>query len=248
MNSNNNTYIFIYSVVMVVIVAAILSTAATLLKPRQQQNIKNEKMMSILASANITSNPENAEELYKKYVTKEIVIDSKGQVINTYEPASNKKDENRAFKVDLKKEHFKQDKGEDFASPLFVLKNDGQTFYIIPMLGKGLWGPVWGNIALKDDFKTIVGVVFDHKSETPGLGAEINTPAFEDQFIGKTIFNEDGEFVSITVQKGGVSSLPPTMHDHAVDAISGGTITSVGVDDMMQDCLENYVPYIKNQK
>lgn len=233
---------------MVVIVAAILSTAATVLKPRQQQNIKNEKMMSILASANIESTPENAETLYEQYIVEEIAIDSRGNVVNSYVPKTKTEDPNRAFKVNLKTEQFKQNKGEDFVSPLFVLKNEGQTYYIIPMLGKGLWGPVWGNMALKDDFKTIVGVIFDHKSETPGLGAEINTPAFEQQFIGKSIFNEKGEFVSITVQKGGVATLPANMHDHAVDAISGGTITSVGVDDMMKLCLSNYEPYIKNHK
>jgi Na+-transporting NADH:ubiquinone oxidoreductase subunit C len=248
MNSNNNTYIFIYSVAMVVIVAAILSTAATLLKPRQIQNIKNEKMKSILASANIASTPENAETLYKKYVTKEIVINSKGEVINTFVPTKSGDDEGRAFKIDLKKEQFKQVRGEDFRSPLFILNDDGETYYIIPMLGKGLWGPVWGNMALKEDFSTIKGVVFDHKAETPGLGAEINTPIFEDQFLDKTIFDDNGDFVSITVQKGGVVSLPESRHKHAVDAISGGTITSVGVDDMMENCLKNYVPYIKNHK
>lgn len=247
MNSNSNSYIFIYSVVMVVVVAAILSTAATLLKPRQQQNVKNEKMQAILASANIASTPENAEELYNQYVTKELVINGAGSVVGTY--ANGQLDgEVRAFDVNLKAEQFKQSKGEEFVSPLFVLNNNGQTFYIIPMLGKGLWGPVWGNLALKDDFKTVVGVVFDHKGETPGLGAEISTAIFQDQFVGKTIFDENGKFVSITIQKGGVATLPSRMHNHAVDAISGGTITSVGVDDMMQDCLKNYVPFIKNQK
>ncbi len=247
MNSNSNSYIFIYSVVMVVIVAAILSTAATLLKPRQQQNIKNEKMSSVLASINIESTPENAEELYNKYVTQELVINTKGDIVGTYENGT-LKGEARAFDVNLKTEQFKQKKGEEFVAPLYVLNNEGQTYYVIPMLGKGLWGPVWGNMALKDDFKTIVGVIFDHKAETPGLGAEINTPMFENQFVGKTIFNDEGEFVSITVQKGGVSSLPSNMHNHAVDAISGGTITSVGVDDMMKECLSNYEPYIKNHK
>jgi Na+-transporting NADH:ubiquinone oxidoreductase subunit C len=247
MNSNSNSYIFIYSVVMVVVVAAILSTAATLLKPQQQQNVRNEKMSSILASANIESTPENAEELYNKYITKELVVDAKGNVVGTY--SNGKLDgEMRAFDVNIKSEQFKQRKGDAFVSPLYVCEYDGGTFYIIPMLGKGLWGPVWGNMALKDDLNTVVGVIFDHKGETPGLGAEISTDIFEKQFIGKTIFDESGNFVSVTVQKGGVATLPESRHNHAVDAISGGTITSVGVDDMMKDCLVNYVPYIKNQK
>jgi len=247
MNSNSNSYIFIYSVVMVVVVAAILSTTATLLKPMQQQNIKNEKMSSILASVNIESTPENAEELYNKYVTQELVIDTKGHVIGTYENGQ-LDGEARAFDVNLKTEQFKQRNGEHFVAPLYVLQNQGQTYYVIPMLGKGLWGPVWGNMALKDDFNTVVGVIFDHKGETPGLGAEISTTPFEVQFVDKTIFDENGNFVSVTIQKGGAATLPANMQNHAVDAISGGTITSVGVDDMMKDCLINYVPYIKNQK
>jgi len=232
---------------MVVIVAAILSTAATLLKPRQQQNVKNEKMQSILASANIASTPENAEELYNKHITKELVINKDGKVVGTYEDGK-LEGSMRAFNVNLKEEQFKQKNGKDFVSPLFVCEHEGKTNYIIPMLGKGLWGPVWGNIAFKSDFNTVEGVVFDHKGETPGLGAEISTKAFQDQFIGKTIFNKDGKFVSIAVQKGGVATLPPAMHDHAVDAISGGTITSNGVDEMIKSCLGNYVSYIKNQK
>ncbi len=250
MNSNSNSYIFIYSVVMVVVVAAILSTTATLLKPMQQQNIKNEKMSSILASVNIESTPENAEELYNKYVTQELVVDTKGEIVNTFVPAKveGKDDPSRGFKVNIKAEQFKQSQGEEFVSPLYVLKNQGKTYYVIPMLGKGLWGPVWGNIALEDDFNTVVGVIFDHKGETPGLGAEISTSIFESQFVGKSIFDKGGEFKSITIQKGGAQTLPANMQDHAVDAISGGTITCVGVDDMMNDCLKNYVPYIKNQK
>lgn len=247
MNSNSNSYIFIYSVVMVVIVAAILSTAATVLKPKQEQNVKNEKMSSILASANIESTPENAEELYNKYIVKEIVVNDKGEIVGTFENGSLTGNA-RAFDVNLKVEQFKQKNGKDFVAPLFVCDNNGEINYIIPMLGKGLWGPVWGNIAFKDDFNTVVGVIFDHKGETPGLGAEISTKAFQHQFIDKTIFDENGKFLSVTVQKGGAASLPANMQNHAVDAISGGTITSVGVDAMMKDCLKNYVPYIKNQK
>jgi len=247
MNSNSNSYIFIYSVVMVVIVAAILSTAATVLKPMQLQNVKNEKMSSILASANIESTAENAEELYNKYVVQELVINPEGQIVATYEKGKLAGDI-RAFDVNIKTEQFKQKKGEDFVSPLYICQKDGRKYYIIPMLGKGLWGPVWGNIALKEDRNTVVGVIFDHKGETPGLGAEISTSQFEAQFVDKTIFDENGNFVSVTIQKGGAATLPANMQDHAVDAISGGTITSVGVDEMMRSCLNNYVSYFKNQK
>jgi len=232
---------------MVVIVSAILSTAATVLKPMQQQNIRNEKMSSILASANIESTAENAEELYNKYITRELVINSKGDVVGTYENGKLSGDV-RAFDVNIKTEQFNQKNGNEFVAPFFECNYDGKKFYIVPILGKGLWGPIWGNIAFKEDFNTIVGVVFDHKGETPGLGAEIATPAFQDQFPGKTIFDENGNFVSVKVQKGGIITLPANMQNHAVDAISGGTITSVGTDAMMRNCLSNYVTYIKNLK
>ena len=110
----------------------------------------------------------------------------------------------------------------------------------MPLEGKGLWGPIWGYLSLKEDLRTINGVNFDHKSETPGLGAEINTTAFESQFIGKQLFRDD-EFTGILVQKGGAA--PGDMH--AVDAISGGTITSKALEAMIYDCLKNYVDYLK---
>ncbi|MBA4738250.1 MAG: NADH:ubiquinone reductase (Na(+)-transporting) subunit C, partial [Cryomorphaceae bacterium] len=128
----------------------------------------------------------------------------------------------------------------DRSVPLYVAEKEGDTYYIIPMRGKGLWGPVWGYLALESDGNTVVGATFDHKSETPGLGAEITTPMFTDQFPGKKI-SEAGMFKSISVVKAGTSA-----GDYAVDGISGGTITSNGVNDMLTDCLAPYAEYFKN--
>ena len=129
--------------------------------------------------------------------------------------------------------------------PVFVSKqDDGTKNFIIPVRGKGLWGPIWGYVALKNDYNTIVGASFDHKSETPGLGAEINTTEFEQQFVGKKLFNKDNEFVSVDVVKGGAPDDDP----HAVDAISGGTITSNGLDAMLEDNLGSYVTYFKQHQ
>ncbi len=248
MNTNSNTYIFIYASVMVIIVAAVLSTTATVLKSKQLQNVKNEKMQAILASADIECSPENSESTYNKYITQELVIDQKGQLTDVYKDGSFEKGKLRAFNLNLKTELFKKSNKEAFKSPLFVCQVDGKTYYIIPMLGKGLWGPIWGNIALQSDFKTVKGVVFDHKGETPGLGAEIVFPHFRTPFVNKTIFDETGKFTSIRVVKGGIGKLADNMKIHGVDAISGGTITSNGVNEMLRNCLENYVPYIKSQK
>ncbi|MDR1671488.1 MAG: NADH:ubiquinone reductase (Na(+)-transporting) subunit C [Alistipes sp.] len=130
------------------------------------------------------------------------------------------------------------------ALPLYKSTAGGKTLYIIPVAGSGLWGPVWGYVALEGDWDTISGVVFDHKGETPGLGAEISTPKFEGQFVGKKLF-EGSELVSITVLKGSGASRG---NDHAVDAISGGTITSRAVEKMIRATLEKYKSYIENQR
>ena len=114
----------------------------------------------------------------------------------------------------------------------------------MPLRGKGLWGPIWGYIALKNDFNTIAGAVFDHKGETPGLGAEINTTEFEQKFLNKQIFDQNENFVSVKVIKGIVK--PDDLH--SVDAISGGTITSKGLEDMIFNGLSSYLPFIKRTK
>ncbi|MEG2282982.1 MAG: NADH:ubiquinone reductase (Na(+)-transporting) subunit C, partial [Rikenellaceae bacterium] len=129
--------------------------------------------------------------------------------------------------------------------PVFVsVDNSGVKKYIFPVQGTGLWGPIWGYVALADDFNTITGVVFDHASETPGLGAEIAQTPFQSQFIGKTLFEGD-EYIGVLILKGVGASKGDS---HAVDAVSGGTITSRAVGDMLLDCLGGYRAYIESQR
>ena len=127
--------------------------------------------------------------------------------------------------------------------PLYISNIDGSEKYIIPLRGTGLWGPIWGYISLENDMNTVYGAVFDHKAETPGLGAEINRDFFEKPFNGKRIFDLQGDFVSIAVVKGGAKE-----NDyHGVDGISGGTITSDGVTAMLKERLDKYLPYFENK-
>ena len=127
--------------------------------------------------------------------------------------------------------------------PLYISNIDGSEKYIIPLRGTGLWGPIWGYISLDNDMNTVYGAVFDHKAETPGLGAEINRDFFEKPFNGKRIFDLEGDFVSIAVIKGGAKE-----NDyHGVDGISGGTITSDGVTAMLKERLDKYLPYFENK-
>jgi Na+-transporting NADH:ubiquinone oxidoreductase subunit C len=210
---------------MVVVVAALLSVAAISLKPFQSRNILLEKKQNILSSVGINIDREEADIQYPIFVKEELVLNYKGEEIDGV-----------AFDIDLQKE-LKKDKNLQ-SLPLFISEVDGKKQYIIPLRGKGLWGPIWGFIALEDDLNKVFGAVFDHKGETPGLGAEINRPFFEDPFSGKTIF-EDGVLISIKVVKGGA----PNGDMHAVDGISGGTITSDGVTDMLLERLTMYLPY-----
>jgi len=224
----SNRYIFIYSSVMVILVAIALTIVAVLLKPMQEYNQRVEKMQNILISVHIESTPKNAEVLYKKYITESLVVNSKGEV----------KEGVNAFDLEMQVENKK--KSEDKNLPIFICMSEkNEKYYIVPVRGKGLWGPIWGYVSFKEDLNTIVGTRFGHKSETPGLGAEINTPPFQNQFINKTILNNEGSFISVMVVKGGA----PDSDMHGVDAISGGTITSKGLEAMVHDCIKEYTVY-----
>jgi len=237
-------YIFTYIIILTVIVAALLSAAAMVLQPYQQANINNEKMMNILQAADVNiEEGANVQELFNEDCAKMMLVNAKGEVVKeTTENYTSFK----AFTMNLKDELYKRDNGQDFVLPVIVINNGEENVNVIPLEGAGLWGPIWGYIGMTSDFQNVVGVVFDHKSETPGLGAEITTDKFRSQFQGKTIFS-DGEFVSIDVVKGGVANMAADLQKHSVDAISGGTITSQGVNNMIENVLGSYLPYIEKQ-
>lgn len=242
MNKNSNTYIITYATILVVVVAAILSFAALKLKTPQENNVKMEKMGDILRSIGKGEDADKVadkfayiNEQYKKYIINSYSVNTEGNVVEGTD----------AFNIalNLKAEYDKP--VAERVLPIFESKDDnGDIHYIIPVWGSGLWGPIWGYIALDSNFDTIYGAVFAHKSETPGLGAEIATPPFQDQLKGKTIF-DNNKLVAITVLKGAGSS---TGNPHAVDAISGGTITSRAVENMLKDCLKDYDAYFTKMR
>jgi Na+-transporting NADH:ubiquinone oxidoreductase subunit C len=243
----SNSYVFRYAAIMVILVAAVLSSVAMFLKPAQDKNVAVAKMRSILAAANIDANAENAIELFDKYIVEEDALSPKGDVVSIYKNQKLEKGNIRPFEINLKEELYNQSKGKDFELPLYIANVNGKKLYIFPLLGRGLWGPIYGNLALEDDFNTVAGSMFGHEKETPGLGAEIENTPFEVQFIGKKIFDENGKFTSIRVMKGASKILSPEQLVHGVDAISGGTITSNGVSAMLQSNLTNYLEFIKKQ-
>jgi Na+-transporting NADH:ubiquinone oxidoreductase subunit C len=232
MKQFSNRYIFIFSSVMVIAVATLLAMAATLLQPQQLKNLEIEKKKSMLESIRIEATAATTESLYEKYINESYVLNSKGEKVDGI----------NAFNVVLKDEQ-KKPLEEQYLPVFKATSDDGEKLMIIPMEGKGLWGAIWGYVSVKSDMNTIYGATFDHKGETPGLGAEINTTPFESMFIGKKLYEGD-KFVSVGVLKGGAKKDDP----HSVDAISGGTITSKGLEKMIVDCVAKYNDYlIKNR-
>ncbi|MDR1055948.1 MAG: NADH:ubiquinone reductase (Na(+)-transporting) subunit C [Prevotellaceae bacterium] len=238
MNTNSNTYTVIYSAILVIIVAAALAFAAGALKVPQEKNIEIEKKMNILMSvgkaadaAQVTDKNAYIEDEYKKYIVEEYLVNVKGEKV-----------EGNAFATDLKAE-LQKTNPDNRTLPVFVCSDNGKTLYILPVRGAGLWGAIWGYISVENDFNTVFGANFDHVGETPGLGAEIATPAFQKQFAGKKLYDAD-KFVSVEIIKPG--SVP--VNEHNVDGISGGTITSKAVGAMLFNCLSNYQAFFAKQK
>ena len=221
-NVNSNAYIIIYSVVMVVVVAVLLAVTSLSLQERQQANMLNEKQQQIVKA--LGENPETSS--YGDVVAQAVMLDKNGKAIEG-------KSESDIF-ASLSDLTASFEAGE---FPIFKAKNG---CVVIPVYGAGLWGPIWGYVSLNDDKATVYGAYFAHAGETPGLGADIALPKFQNQFPGKKISRE-GEFTSIAIVKPGKTD---DTKDY-VNGISGGTITSQGVDAMLLEGLGQYVNFLK---
>lgn len=231
MNKQGNAYTILYASVMVVVVATLLAVISVSLKPMQQANIEIDKKKQILSSVNLAATTQNAVELYSKYITESYVVDAQGAKIEGQD----------AFTVDMAAQVKKPQ--ADRQLPVFVATLDnGDLKYILPLYGAGLWGPIWGYIAVDADGNTIYGSYYAHQGETPGLGAEIENPDFQKQFVGKHLF-VDGVMKPVDVMKVGQK---PTDGSEYVDAVSGGTITSKGVQDMLDNSLLPYNAFLKS--
>jgi Na+-transporting NADH:ubiquinone oxidoreductase subunit C len=245
-NKDSNTYTISFAIILVIIVGGLLAAIANGLKPIQDENLVNEKKQNILncLPGNKSITRDEAGSVFANFVKQRVILNYNGEIKeNTLLDNStelNNKDSRDAFSVDLLKEYktIKDEKSRNY--PLFICDVEGKTYYVAPVMGKGLWAAVWGFIAIDESGNSISGTVFDHKSETPGLGAEISQDFFEDQFIGKLISNEE-IYKSVEVNKPG-----NPLNDYQVDGISGGTFTSVGVEEMMSRTLVVYHKYIKN--
>ena len=230
MNKQSNSYTILYIIVLVLVVGSALALTAMALKPRQQENADADKKRQILAAVHVVAEASEIASTFDKYVTDQFIVNEKGERIG-----------DNAFAVNVANQS--KESAAERQLPVYVctMPGDGATKYILPVYGAGLWGPIWGYVALDADGSTVFGAYFAHQGETPGLGAEIEKPAFSDQFEGKQMF-KDGRFLPVTVVKAGQK---PLGDEDYVDAVSGGTITSKGVAAMLSDCLSPYKNFLE---
>lgn len=232
-DTGSTAYIITYACVVVVIVAFLLAFVSKALEARSQANVEIDKKSQILAALNIRNiEKTDIEKKYGEVVMADQIINSDGVVLQ----AGTSKDKD-GFKV--------EDKNISATNlPLYICEINGETKYVIPMTGKGLWDGIWGYVALNADKNTIYGAYFSHKGETAGLGARITEyEGFQMQFEKKKVLNADGTAVAITVMKSGQKdeSVSP---DNRCDAVTGATLTSNGVRDMLKDCLSRYITFL----
>ena len=222
MNTNKNSYTLIYMVVIITIVSLLLSITSGSLRSFQEDNVRLDTKKQILNSLPGIELGEDAAATYAATIKEYNMLDAEGNVVKSLDPVAD-------FDI----------KAEEGQFPMYVAEVNGETKYILPMNGAGLWGAIWGYMALNDDRNTVFGVFFNHAGETPGLGAEIVTEKFRNPFIGKELL-KNGKFASIAIEKAGTK----VEGRDQVDAISGGTITSKGVEAMLSSSLVNYENFL----
>lgn len=246
LNTDKNNYTILFSILMVIVVGAVLAFVAQGLKPTIAENERIEIQQNILYAMGVNDNvdgssefiaAEKAGQVFSEYIKKQLVIQN-GTVT----------EDDKAYMIDLKKEkNLAKNPSYSRRLPLFIGEKEGNTYYIAPVRGKGLWDAIWGYVAM-DENMVVQGVFFDHKGETPGLGANIKERFFMDDFTGEHLLDATGNFKSIDVAKGNADPKNDNKTDNEVDAIAGATITGDGVTAMLKSDLKLYVPYFKNLK
>ena len=244
LNTEKNTYTLLFAVGLVVIVGTLLAAIDSSLKDKIRINKILEKQQNILYAIGINENEGNsvnfiaadkAEQEFNKYITKQIYIQG-DQVI----------EDDKAYLIDVKKQKaLAKDPSHKRKLPLFIANKDGRNLYVAPIRGKGLWDAIWAYVSV-DENMIIRGIYFDHKAETPGLGANIKQRFFMDDFIGESLLDNQGNFKGVTVSKTNLDPKNEDKYDNEVDAIAGSTITGDGVTAMIRSDLSLYQPYFNS--
>jgi|TARA_B100000965_G_scaffold233757_1_gene195789 Na+-transporting NADH:ubiquinone oxidoreductase subunit C len=243
-NTEKNSYTLLFAVCLVVIVGTLLAAVDSSLKEKIRINKILEKQQNILYAIGINENEgnsvsfistEKAEQEFNKYVINQIYIQGQNII-----------EDDKAYLIDVKKEKaLSKDPNYKRRLPLFIAEKDGKNLYVAPIRGKGLWDAIWAYVSM-DENMVIRGIYFDHKGETPGLGANIKQRFFMDDFIGEALLDSEGKFKGVNVSKTNLDPKNEDKYDHEVDAIAGSTITGDGVTAMIRSDLSLYQSYFNN--
>lgn len=241
--SKNDLKTILFAGLVCVVCSLLLSTAASTLKERQVTNQENDRKLNVLKAFGVDIFYEDGSKLtsddIKTYFTdhiSEIFLSKEtGEVLEgtTSVPKREIKAKTTAQKTIL---------------PLYVWKDDGQpTKYAFPISGMGLWSILYGYIALDRDLATVIGVTFYKHGETPGLGGECSSDWFQAQFKGKKVW-ENGDLLQFEVVKGKATDKYPDGNNHAVDGMSGATMTGNGINKFLNRDLKLYDKYFSKKR
>lgn len=243
----SNIYVVVFTAIMTIVVGGVLSFTSQVLAPAQKKSVELDTKSQILSSVMDREKlgqmkPEEVLSMYDARITS-LVVDINGNQVETDEDGN----QIIAEEVDILK-NYKKDP-ENRLYPVFKYMNaenkEKIDAYILPLYGAGLWDKIWGFVALDSDLKTIAGASFAHKAETPGLGARIASPQIQQRYVGKEIYDENGDLVSVKMVKGEGN---PGLTKHEVDGMSGATITGKGLNAMLENYLSYYQSYLNKTK
>ncbi len=242
----SNTYIIVFTSILTVILGGLLSFTAVYLKPIQEKEVELETKKQILSAVIDVSMLEKSKiaEIYKQRI-QSFVVDAKGNELSSNEYGAGKPED-----IDISKQYKLSKKSpQEMKLPVFKCMKKGSTTqieaYIVPVYGYGLWDNIWGFVAIKGDLNTLAGVTFDHRGETPGLGARITEKEVQNRYVGKKLYDNNWVLKSVNMLKGESNN---NLSEHQIDGMSGATITGNGVNDMLKNYIGYYEPYFKRLK
>ncbi|GAA0784846.1 Na(+)-translocating NADH-quinone reductase subunit C [Marinobacterium sediminicola] len=252
MSANNDTMgkTLLVTILLCVICSVVVSAAAVILKPKQVANKELDRKSNILAAAGISDPSKSIDELFQQITTKYVDLDS-GKFVDVpagYDEAKAAKDPQQGTKL-AREDDIAGIKYQANIKPVYLVQGaDGSVEKVVlPVHGKGLWSTLYGFLALEGDLNTVVGLGFYSHAETPGLGGEVDNPAWKALWPGKKVYGEDTTDPQIGLIKGAVDASTPNA-EYKIDGLSGATLTSNGVTNLVQFWMgENgYAPFLNN--
>ena len=250
-NKDSILYVFTVAFSVCLVCAVAVASAAVGLRSLQERNKELDLKSNILAAAGLLQEGVSVEEAFSQIETRLVNIDT-GKFsdefdVDTFDPVAAVRDPAITTALSKEEDIAAIKRRENYTEVYLVRNSEGDIeTLILPIRGYGLWSTLWGFLALESDLNTVAGLGFYSHAETPGLGGEVDNPSWKAQWPGKEILNESGE-LAIEVTKGG--NADPSS-SHQVDGLSGATLTTKGVDNLVRFWLgeDGFQPFINNLK